>query len=43
MGHEGFKLQLIEGLTKLEDDGIIQYLKVFWGLLSILPVFWHIK
>jgi hypothetical protein len=28
MGHEGLKLELIEWLTKLEDDETIQYLKV---------------
>ena len=28
MGHEGLKLELIECLTKLEDDETIQYLKV---------------
>jgi hypothetical protein len=27
MAHEGLKLELIEWLTKLEDDEIIQYLK----------------
>ena len=28
MGHEGLKLELIEWLTKLEDDKTIQYLKM---------------
>ncbi len=28
MGYEGLKLELIEWLTKLEDDETIQYLKV---------------
>jgi hypothetical protein len=28
MGHEAIKLELIEWLTKLEDDEIIEYLKV---------------
>ncbi len=27
MGYEGLKLELIEWLTKLEDDDTIQYLK----------------
>jgi hypothetical protein len=27
MAHEGLKLELIEWLTKLEDDEIIQYLE----------------
>ena len=28
MGHDAIKLELIEWLTKLEDDETIQYLKV---------------
>jgi hypothetical protein len=28
MGHDGLKLELIEWLTKLEDDETIRYLKV---------------
>ena len=28
MGYDGLKLELIEWLTKLEDDETIQYLKV---------------
>ena len=28
MGHEAIKLELIEWLTKLDDDEIIQYLKI---------------
>ena len=28
MGHKGLKLELIEWLTKLEDDETIKYLKV---------------
>ena len=45
MGHEAIKLELIEWLTKLDDDETIQYLKIvkdskdehtdWWNDLSI--------
>ncbi len=44
MGHDAIKLELIEWLTKLEDDETIEYLKIvkdskqasndWWDLLS---------
>ncbi|PWE00907.1 hypothetical protein [Marinilabilia rubra] len=40
MGHNAIKLELIEWLTKLEDDETIEYLKVVKDSRSENKVWW---
>lgn len=42
MGHEAIKLELIEWLTKLEDDETIDYLKIVKDSNVSHDDWWHI-
>ncbi len=41
MGHETIKLELIEWLTKLEDDATLDYLKVVKDSSNIHEDWWN--
>lgn len=41
MGHEAIKLELIEWLTKLDDDETIQYLKLVKDSKDKQTDWWH--
>jgi len=41
MGHEAIKLELIEWLTKLEDDETIDYLKLLKDAKISQDDWWH--
>ena len=41
MGHEAIKLELIEWLTKLEDNEIIDYLKIVKDSRNDSHDWWH--
>ncbi len=41
MGHEAIKLELIEWLTKLEDDDTLDYLKVVKDSSDSHTDWWH--
>lgn len=41
MGHEAIKLELIEGLTKLEDDDTLDYLKVVKESCTVNEDWWN--
>ncbi|WP_372948031.1 hypothetical protein [Mariniphaga sp.] len=42
MGHDAIKLELIEWLTKLDDDETIEYLKLVKDSTSSEEDWWHI-
>lgn len=41
MGHEAIKLELIQWLTKLDDDEILDYLKVVKDSSDSKDDWWH--
>lgn len=41
MGHDAIKLELIEWLTKLDDDETIEYLKLVKDSTSSEEDWWH--
>lgn len=41
MGHDAIKLELIEWLTKLDDDETIEYLKLVKDSTSSKEDWWH--
>ncbi|MCX6277958.1 MAG: hypothetical protein NT004_07660 [Bacteroidetes bacterium] len=41
MGHEAIKLELIEWLTKLEDDDTLDYLKVVKESCNVHEDWWN--